>query len=136
VDDGGTTGSDSADASADISGTWRLCGTDTYYVPSGGEVIVITAAQGQASAYELGGDGGVVVQLAAGADGGDTTTMLDGPYDAASRVWMPRFYWPNNDYSARLTFSTDGTRFTGTLSAYGSPSAWWGGREDGSFVCK
>jgi hypothetical protein len=137
VEEGGSTGSDSGGASSEISGIWRLCGSAGYYVQPGGEVIVITAAQGQASAYELAADGSAVVQQTAGPDGGDTTTLLSGPYDTPSRVWTPQFYESgHNVYSARLTFSADGTRFTGTLSAYGpDPITWYGGREDGTFTC-
>jgi len=135
-DDGGSTVSDSGAAGADISGIWRLCGSAGYYVQSGGEVIAITVAQGQASAYELAADGGAVLLKGAGADGGDSTTLLSGPYDTGSRIWSPQFNWASTtNYSARLTFSADGTRFTGTLSVYGPPIAWYGGREDGSFVC-
>ena len=137
--DGGAT-SGEASGPLDISGEWRLCDTQAqagnpYYIPAGGEVVSAAVAHGVASAYLLSADGGVA-----------SAPVLSGPLDQASRVWTADFFTfdsvtgkVDNTYpsSVRVTFSSDGTRFTAvvTLPDESGGGGWFGGREDGVFTC-
>jgi hypothetical protein len=149
----------------DITGTWLLCDTAAQagqsdhpgggnYVRVGGEILDVTVQQGIASASEVGGDGGPVSESIGwltdsgvacdGGSCGETNVLLSGPFDPTSRVWTAGFLWPHETqyptivetYPALLTFSADGTRFTGIMDdGSGAQVSWFGGRDDGTFTC-
>jgi hypothetical protein len=152
----GCSSSSGANGPVDITGTWLLCDSSAqlgqydfpgggYWVTPGGYVLRITLQQGVAAGSEIGGDGGPVYRPAGfDVDSGVTSVILSGPFDPTSRVWTAGFLWPHGEqyptvvatYPALLTFSADGTRFTGILSNdVGVTASWFGGRDDGSFDC-
>ena len=148
----------------DITGTWRLCdvaaetggsdypGGGTYLQP-GGILLDVTQQGGVVSASQIGADGGAVEHTTGWSDDaglfceggscGQTSVLLSGPFDAASRVWSAAYLSPHfgdagtdiETYPARLTFSADGDHFTGIMDDGFSGANWTGGREDGTFTC-
>ena len=121
----GCSSSSGANGPVDITGTWLLCDSSAqlgqydfpgggYWVTPGGYVLRITVRQGIADGSEIGGDGGPI-------------------YRPAGFEQYPTVV---ATYPALLTFSADGTRFTGILSNdIGVTASWFGGRDDGSFNC-